>query len=72
MLDFEQEKTARVLIKYILREIHEYKEIEYYDGNFMITASSGGTFLGNGGNIRSIYKRQMELENHNQVARKTK
>lgn len=46
----------------ILRELKENKDIDYYEGNFMITASQGGVFFGNGGMIRSTHKRQTEIE----------
>lgn len=61
-LELEQQRSLRVTIMNILRELRENKEIDFYDGNFHITASSGGVFLGNGGTIRSTYKRQSEKE----------
>jgi hypothetical protein len=61
-MELEQQKKLRVTIMNILRELKENKEIEYYEGNFSITASQGGNFFGNGGMIRSTHKRQSEIE----------
>lgn len=61
-LELEGERSLRVTIMDILRELRENKDIDFYDGNFNITASSGGVFMGNGGTIRSTYKRQSERE----------
>lgn len=61
-LELEEQRSLRVTILNILRELRESKEINYYDGNFNITASSSGVFMGNGGKIRSTYKRQSEVE----------
>ncbi|PWT71228.1 MAG: hypothetical protein C5B59_18455 [Bacteroidetes bacterium] len=65
-LTFNQQKNLRVTIMNILRELREGKEIDFYDGDFMITSSQGETFMGNGGKIRSTYKRQNEIEKKTQ------
>lgn len=67
-LELEEQRSLRVTIMSILRELRENKEIDYYDGNFNITASSGGVFMGNGGTIRSTYKRQSEIEKNKPMA----
>jgi hypothetical protein len=67
-LEMEQQRSLRVTIMAILRELKENKEIDYYEGNFMITASQAGVFMGNGGMIRSTHKRQTEIEKSKPMA----
>jgi hypothetical protein len=60
-LALDQHTTLPVTLMRILRELRKNKEIDYYDGNFMITSSQGGVFNGNGGTITSTHKRQTEI-----------
>ena len=64
-LELEGQKSLRVQIMSILRELRESEEIDFYDGNFMITATQAGRFMSSGGTIRSTYKRQSIIEKNN-------
>lgn len=56
------QKKVRVTIMDILRELKKSGDIEYYEGWFNITVSTGGNFWSSSGLIRSTHQRQKELE----------
>lgn len=61
-MEVEEQKKLRVTIMDILRELRKMGDVEFHDGSFNITVSTGGVFWSNSGMVRSTLKRQNEIE----------